>query len=162
VSVVGRKSIFAGALRVMLSDGYLSVDEKRLILKLAALIGLDEQTPLAIYDAVMSGEEIEEGEMLSPKEQLNLYSEILMAVLTDDKISEDEMNVVKYIAGALSITEAVGRAMLEKVKLQLSNPLSTQRTDFLSNLLSDVGRITSDLFGVLKKGQENNTEANDN
>ena len=57
----------------MLSDGYLSVDEKRLILKLAELIGLDEQAPLVIYEAVIAGEVIEEGENLSPEEQLNLY-----------------------------------------------------------------------------------------
>lgn len=145
----------------MLSDGYLSVDEKRLILKLSELVGLDEQTPLVIYDAVIAGEVIEEGENLSPEEQLNLYSEMLVTVLTDDDISDDELKVVKYIARVLDIQEDEHLRCLSKVKEQMSSPPPAHRTDFLFNLLSDVGRITSNLFGVRKKGNESNPEVND-
>ena len=145
----------------MLSDGYLSVDEKRLILKLSELVGLDEQTPLVIYDAVIAGEVIEEGENLSPEEQLNLYSEMLVTVLTADDISDDELKVVKYIARVLDIQEDEHVRGLSKVKEQMSSPPPAHRTDFLFNLLSDVGRITSNLFGVRKKGNESNPEVND-
>ena len=54
----------------MLSDGYLSMDEKHLILKLAAIIGLDDQAPLAIYEAVVAGEKIEDGD----KVRYSLYN----------------------------------------------------------------------------------------
>ena len=145
----------------MLSDGYLSVDEKRLILKLAELIGLDEQAPLRIYEAVIAGEMIEEGENLSPEEQLNLYSQMLVTVLTDDDISDDEMKVVKYIARVLDIQEDEHTRCLSEVKERMSTPPPVQRTDFLSNLLSDVGRITSNLFSTQKKGNESNSEVND-
>ena len=168
VSTVGRKSIFAGAIKVMLSDGYLSVDEKRMILKLASIIGLDEETPLKIYEAVVEGENIEDGENLSPEEQLSLYSQMLVAVLTDDDISEDELNVVKYIARVLDIQEDEHKRCYNEAKGRLRTPPPQHRTVFLSNLLSDVGRITgnvgritSNLFGVRKKPHEQNNDVNE-
>ena len=145
----------------MLSDGYLSLDEKRLILKLAEIIGLDEQAPLMIYEAVVSGKKIEEGENLSPEEQLNLYSQMLVTVLTDDDISDDELKVVKYIARVLDIQKDEHIRCLTEVRERMSTPPPVQRTEFLSNLLSDVSRITGNLFGVRKKGHEHNTEGNE-
>ena len=47
-------SAFQGVVSIVLRDGEITREEKRLVIKLASLLGLDEETPKRIYDAIVA------------------------------------------------------------------------------------------------------------
>jgi hypothetical protein len=96
---------FQGVVALVLRDGVLTREEKRLVIKLAGLLELDDDVPKKVYDAVTSGDVIEEGELLTSENRLNIYAELFETAFLNASISEDEYVVVAYLRHYLNITE---------------------------------------------------------
>ena len=62
--VVTDISAFQGVVSIVLRDGEITREEKRLVIKLASLLGLDENDPKRIYDAIVTGEKLDGGRVL--------------------------------------------------------------------------------------------------
>ena len=67
-------SAFQGVVSIVLRDGEITREEKRLVIKLAGLLGLESDAPKRVYDAVLSGEKLENGKKMSKGKCLDVYS----------------------------------------------------------------------------------------
>lgn len=99
-------STFQGVVTLVLRDGEITREEKRLVIKLAGLLELDEEAPKRIYDAVISGEALEVGRTLEKAERMRVYAELFKTAFLNASISEDEYLVVAYLRHLFDITDA--------------------------------------------------------
>ena len=97
-------SAFQGVVTIVLRDGEITREEKRLVIKLASLLGLDEEVPKRIYDAIVAGEVLEGGRVLDKDEMLRIYSGMFQTAYLNASISEDEYFVVAYLRLMFGIT----------------------------------------------------------
>ena len=97
-------SAFQGVVSIVLRDGEITREEKRLIIKLASLLGLDEDAPKRIYEAIVAGEVLEGGRVLDKDERLRIYSGMFQTAYLNASISEDEYFVVAYLRLMFGIT----------------------------------------------------------
>ena len=67
-------SAFQGVVAIVLRDGEITREEKRLVIKLASLLGLGEDTPKRVYEAIVAGEVLEGGRVLDKDEMLHILS----------------------------------------------------------------------------------------
>ncbi len=65
--------VFSAVIKVVLSDGVLTQEEKRLIIAIGRELELDDGDPLNVYNAVLKGEEIDGGREMTRKERVDLY-----------------------------------------------------------------------------------------
>ena len=63
---VGALSVFRTTTEVMLRDGVLTREEKRLIIKLANALGLSPEEPAEIYSAIRENRDSDSGRDVSP------------------------------------------------------------------------------------------------
>ena len=70
---VGRLGVFKGAVSLALRDGMLTNGEKRMLVKMAHALRLDEDEPKAVYDAVIFGHDIGSGEELALEQTRQVY-----------------------------------------------------------------------------------------
>ena len=73
--------MFKGAVTLALSDGHLSNGEKRLLVKMSHALKLEEEQPKLVYDSVVTGDLLEEGDFLSLEETRRVYEQVLEAFL---------------------------------------------------------------------------------
>jgi len=62
---LGTLDVFRSTVEVMLADGVLTREEKRLIIKLASSLGLSSEEPAYVYEAIQSGTETKAGAPIS-------------------------------------------------------------------------------------------------
>ena len=87
-------AVFHGATRIALRDGQLSNGEKRLLVKLAHALKLDEDEPRQVYDAVVENRGPGRGREISDLEMILVYGQVLEAVLIHTDRSDDELTLV--------------------------------------------------------------------
>ena len=68
-SNIHRPSAFRSTIEVMLADGVLTREEKRLIIRLSSCLNLESHQPAEIYQAIIDGKETEKGDKLTEDEQ---------------------------------------------------------------------------------------------
>jgi len=139
---VGRIRVFRGAVSLALRDGQLSNGEKRLLVKMALALKLEEDEPKRVYDAVLSGEELDEGLILNLEETRRVYEQILEAFLLHTDRSEDELILVAYLRHIFHIDDAEHRAIVRIMDRQMD--IVVHRTvveDFRMRLDDSMGRI---------------------
>jgi len=142
----------------MLNDGLLSSDEKKMIIKLASIMGIEGKEPLKIFEAVINNKTVEDEEHLVPKQQLELYQNMILSIIQDEKMSDDEISVIRYIAQILKITEIEHNQCMQRLKkdMDISTP-NIKRLDILSSL-AELGRFTTNLFNPQRRSIEQRAE----
>ena len=111
--------VFRGATRLALRDGHLSNGEKRLLVKLAHALRLEEEEPRMVYDSVIGSTSLAVGRKLSVQEKIMVYGQVLEAVLMHTDRSEDELMLVAYLRKAFQISDAEHRAITRSLDRQL-------------------------------------------
>ena len=111
--------VFRGATRLALRDGHLSNGEKRLLVKLAHALRLEEEEPRMVYDSVVGDTSLAVGRELSVQEKIMVYGQVLEAVLIHTDRSEDELMLVAYLRKAFQISAAAHRAITRSLDRQL-------------------------------------------
>ena len=77
-----RSRVFMNASLLALRDGQLSNGEKRILVKLAHALRLQEDEPKRIYDAILSGKtDTISGDGLGHSEKILVYGQVLEAML---------------------------------------------------------------------------------
>jgi hypothetical protein len=110
---------FQGVVSIVLRDGEITREEKRLVIKLAGLLGLENDAPKRVYDAVLSGEKLENGQKLSKGKCLDVYSGMFQTAYLNASISEDEYLVVAYLRYIFGITEKENEVVIETIHSEL-------------------------------------------
>jgi len=140
---VGRIRVFSDAVSLALRDGQLSNGEKRILVKMALALKLDDDEPKLVYDAVLAGEVLDEGSILSLEETRRVYEQILEAFLLHTDRSEDELILVAYLRHIFNIDDAEHRAIVRIMDRQME--IVVHRTvveDFRMRLDDSRERIT--------------------
>ncbi len=116
-----RVAVFRGAVQLALGDGQLSNGEKRLLVKIAHALRLEENDPKRVYDAVVAGEDLATGAVLGLEETRRVYEQILEAFLLHTDRSEDELILVAYLRHSFAIDDAEHRAIARSMDRQLEH-----------------------------------------
>ena len=72
---------FHSTISVMLVDKILTREEKRLIIKLASALGLNEDEPSQIYEAIRNGEEVKGGAPIDTQKAHEIYTKVFEIAL---------------------------------------------------------------------------------
>ncbi len=96
---------FHGVVSLVLRDGVITREEKRLVIKLAGLLNLGDDVPKKIYDSILKGDDVISGRELDASERLGIYSDIFETAFLNASISEDEYLVVAYLRFFFAITD---------------------------------------------------------
>ena len=135
-------AVFHGATRIALRDGQLSSGEKRLLVKLAHALKLDEDEPRQVYDAVVENREPGRGRQISDLEMILVYGQVLEAVLIHTDRSDDELTLVAYLRRAFSISDADHRSITRSLDRQLEQTIHRNvLQDFRMRLDDTMDRI---------------------
>ena len=117
------RAVFHGATRIALRDVQLSNGEKRLLVKLAHALRLDEEEPKQVYDAVVEGKSPGVGREIGQLERGMVYGQVLEAVLIHTDRSDDALTLVAYLRRAFSISDAEHRAITRSLDRQLEDTI---------------------------------------
>ena len=102
---VGALTVFRTTVEVMLRDGILTREEKRLIIKLANALGLSPDEPAEIYAAIREQRETEAGREVTPNEQRLVYTRVFEVAIVNASLSKDEFAVLANLRNQFSIDD---------------------------------------------------------
>jgi hypothetical protein len=110
---------FQGVVSLVLRDGQITREEKRLVIKLAGLLDLPDEVPKQVYDAVVDGGLVEGGRELSAGDRLRVYAGLFETAFLNASISEDEYVVVAYLRHFFDITEEEHAKVVSDLQMAL-------------------------------------------
>ncbi len=102
---IGALDVFRSTTEVMLRDGVLTREEKRLIIKLANSLGLTAEEPADVYAAMRENRETEPGRDVSANEQRLVYTRVFEVAIVNASLSKDEFAVLAHLRGLFSIDD---------------------------------------------------------
>ena len=98
--------MFRSTVEVMLEDGILTREEKRLIIKLANSLGLEAEEPSQIYSAIQNEKETERGREVTPNEQRLVYTRVFEVAIVNASLSRDEFRVLAHLREQFNIDDS--------------------------------------------------------
>ena len=126
-----RLDLFRSTIEVMLADGVLTREEKRLAIRLATALELEEEQPAQAYAAVENGAALPEGRPIDHDEQRQAYSKVVAVALLNASLSRDEFRVLEHLQDVMSITPEEHERFLhqagEIARLRLRDPKAIER-----------------------------------
>ena len=102
---VHRLAAFRSTIEVMLLDGVLTREEKRLIIRLSSCLNLEPHQPAEIYQAILNGVTTEEGDLLSAEEQHEVYKTVFEVAIINASLSKDEFRVMAHLREIFAIDD---------------------------------------------------------
>ena len=102
---VGALDVFRSTTEVMLRDGILTREEKRLIIKLANALGLSDDEPAQVYNAIREDKPLESGREVSHNEQRLVYTRVFEVAIVNASISKDEFAVLAHLRDQFNIND---------------------------------------------------------
>jgi len=141
---------FQGVVSIVLRDGEITREEKRLVIKLASLLGLDTDAPKRVYDAVVSGETLEGGEPLNKETRLDVYSGMFQTAYLNASISEDEYLVVAYLRYLFEISEEENELVMNEVHDALEEHVEKNMFHVVEKGFDQAKEIVDGLFDRIR------------
>ena len=146
-----RSRVFLNASRLALRDGQLSNGEKRILVKLAHALSLEEGEPKRIYDAILSGEEERiSGSRIEKSEMRLVYGQVLEAMLIHTDRSDDVLAHIAYLSKMFLIEDAEHRAIARSLDRQLEEIVHRSFIDEYRMLLNDSVEGLRDILDNVK------------
>ncbi|MDP6870449.1 MAG: hypothetical protein QGI21_06740 [Candidatus Poseidoniaceae archaeon] len=103
---IGALQVFRSTVEVMLSDGVLTREEKRLIIKLASSLGLNDEDPGRVYTAIRNGKKTEAGRGVTTNEQRLVYTRVFEIAIVNASLSKDEFAVLAHLRDVFNIDDS--------------------------------------------------------
>lgn len=151
-STLGALDVFRSTVEVMLIDGVLTREEKRLIIKLASVLNLNPDEPAYIYESIQAGTESRSGELISPQDLQSIYTKVFEVAIVNASLSKDEFRVLAHLRSQFDIDDAqhaeIERALREMVKEKFDDKAMI---DTLMDTLRDSVGLVGDLFDTFRK-----------
>ena len=151
---VGALTVFRMTVEVMLRDGVLTREEKRLIIKLANSLGLSPEEPAEIYSAIREGRESESGRDVSPNEQRLVYTRVFEVAIVNASLSKDEFAVLANLRAQFNIDDEDHARIEADLRDMIRQKTEDENVvDILLGTLKDSVSLVGSLFdGVRTKG----------
>ncbi|MGY8699344.1 MAG: hypothetical protein ACKVHC_06550 [Candidatus Poseidoniales archaeon] len=144
--------VFRSTVEVMLADGRLTREEKRLTIKLASALELTEEQPALIYKAIQNNTETEPGELVSMEEARVIYTKVFEVAIVNASLSRDEFRVLAHLRSVFEIDDDEHRSietlLREIVKEKFEDPSVVDK--MLLTLRDSVG-LVGDIFDTVRK-----------
>ena len=154
---VHRLAAFRSTIEVMLLDGVLTREEKRLIIRLSSILKLEPHQPAEIYQAIIDNKKTEDGDELTPQEQHDIYKTVFEVAIINASLSKDEFRVMAHLRDIFAIDDEehdlVERELKDMVKERFEDPNVVEKT---LTTLRDSVRVVTTLFDNVRK--KNNGE----
>ena len=143
---------FHSTISVMLVDKVLTREEKRLIIKLASALGLNEDEPSEIYQAIKSGDKVEGGEPIDNGKAHEIYTKVFEIAIVNASLSRDEFRVLAHLRDIFQIDDdehhRIEEELREIVRAKFEDP---NVIDKMLGTLRDSVSLVGDLFDVVRK-----------
>lgn len=144
--------VFQSTIEVMLVDGVLTREEKRLVIKLASALSLEEDEPSKIYEAVRTGNKMSGGKPITLPEAKEIYTKVFEIAIVNASLSRDEFRVLALLRDIFQIDdkehENIEAELREIVKEKFEDP---NVIDKMLGTLRDSVSLVGDLFDVVRK-----------
>ena len=132
--------VFSAVIKVVLSDGVLTQEEKRLIIAIGRELELDDGDPLNVYNAVLKGEEIDGGREMTRKERVDLYRKSWMTVHFNEDESDDEAAVMKCLREELHFSKDEAKAIIEPLREKQNELEEVESKTLIEKMKKIIGR----------------------
>ena len=136
--VLNNIEVFKTTVQVMLEDGVLTREEKRLVIKLSSALGLTENEPGLVYKSIREGAELPSGREISEGEAREIFMKIFEVALVNASLSLDEFRVLDHLRETFGIDEAD----FNNIKSELEGIIKEKYDD--PNVLEKVYEILKD------------------
>ena len=149
---IGGLDVFRSTVEVMLLDGVLTREEKRLIIKLASVLDLGADEPAYIYEAIQSKSETKAGNPVSPEDMRSIYTKVFEVAIVNASLSRDEFRVLAHLRSQFDINDEQHR----EIEAELREMVKEKYEDAaviatLMNTLRDSVGMVGDLFDTFRK-----------
>ncbi len=146
-----RSMVFFNATRLALRDGQLSNGEKRILVKLAHALRLQEDEPKKVYELVLAGDyESIKGEEIDNHEMRLVYGQVLEAMLIHTDRSEDVLEQIAYLRMMFGIEDSEHRAIARSLDRQLEEIVHRTFIDEYRMRLNDSVENLREIFDNVK------------
>lgn len=143
---------FHSTISVMLVDKVLTREEKRLIIKLASALGLNEDEPSQIYQAVRTGQEVKGGEPIDNNKAHEIYTKVFEIAIVNASLSRDEFRVLAHLRDIFKIDDEEHRRIEEELREIVREKFEDPNViDKMLGTLRDSVSLVGDLFDVVRK-----------
>lgn len=138
--------VFWNATRLALTDGQISNGEKRVLVKLAHALRLNNDEPKMIYDGVVEGREPDGGETLDEREMRHVYEQVLEAMLIHTDRSDDVLAQIAFLRSMFGIDEAEHRAIARSLDRHLEEIVHRTFIEEFRMRLNDTADRMGEIF----------------
>ena len=143
---------FHSTISVMLVDKILTREEKRLIIKLASALGLSEDEPSQIYQAVRNDEEVKGGKPIDNKKAHEIYTKVFEIAIVNASLSRDEFRVLAHLRDIFGIDDDEHRRIEDELREIVKEKFEDPNViDKMLGTLRDSVSLVGDLFDVVRK-----------
>ena len=132
--------VFSAVIKVVLSEGVLTLEENRLIIAIGRELELDDGDPLNVYNAVLKGEEIDGGREMTRKERVDLYRKSWMTVHFNEDESDDEAAVMKCLREELHFSKDEAKAIIEPLREKQNDLEEVESKTLVEKMKKIIGR----------------------
>ena len=140
----------------MLTDGVLTREEKRLIIKLASALNLKPEEPAYIYRCIQASEPSESGEPVSHDDMRVIYTKVFEVAIVNASLSRDEFRVLANLRDQFNIEDQLHEEIEHELRETMKEKYGDKAMiDTLMDTLKDSVGLVGDLFDTFrKKGPE--------
>ncbi len=143
---------FHSTISVMLVDKILTREEKRLIIKLASALGLNEDEPSQIYEAIRNGEEVKGGAPIDTQKAHEIYTKVFEIAIVNASLSRDEFRVLAHLRDIFHIDDDEHQRIEEELREIVREKFEDPNViDKMLGTLRDSVSLVGDLFDVVRK-----------
>ena len=143
---------FPHTISVMLADKVLTREEKRLIIKLASALGLNENEPSEVYQAIRTGEVVKGGEPIDNKKAHEIYTKVFEIAIVNASLSRDEFRVLAHLRDIFQIDDDEHQRIEEELREIVREKFEDPNViDKMLGTLRDSVSLVGDLFDVVRK-----------
>ena len=149
---LGTLDVFRSTVEVMLTDGVLTREEKRLIIKLASALKLAPEEPAYIYEAIQNGTESRSGTPISKDEMRLIYTKVFEVAIVNASLSRDEFRVLANLRTQFNIDDALHEEIEHELREMVKEKYGDKAMiETLMDTLKDSVGLVGDLFDNFRK-----------
>lgn len=140
--------VFSDCVTVMLNDGVLTREERRLISALSRNLDLKEGEPLQVYEKVKIGEKMLGGSKIAREKQLEIYQNLYEVALVG-ALSKDEWRILAFLRKEFAITDEEHETIQTKLKNNIKERSEPKVVESLLKTLEDSANTITKMIGRL-------------
>ena len=144
--------VFRSTVEVMLEDGVLTREEKRLIIKLASALRLQPEEPAYIYEAIQRKQASRSGDVVLPDAMRAIYTKVFEVAIVNASLSKDEFRVLAHLRTQFNIDDEMHEEIEHELREMVKEKYDDKDViDTLMDTLRDSVGLVGDLFDSFRK-----------